>query len=324
MKRVAVLGLGLIGGSLLRRLGERGIGYDRTPATRTAAARDGYAVAHTVVDALREADTVVLAVPLPALPGLLDQIARHADAGTLLTDVTSVKSPVLALVRERAPALAYVGGHPMAGTEASGWDAGNADLFAGAAWVACLEPDTDLAAWVRLARGVTGWGCRVVPCAAAAHDQAVARISHLPHLLAAALAAGAVDGPGGQLALALAAGSFRDGTRVAATRPELTAAMCAGNAAALGAELDALVAALAEVRPLLADPDKLAGWLAPGHDARQRRMAQLKAGPVPELLRGSLTDPEPLRRALLALGGAGGHVASVITQGDRVTLACVR
>src|SRR5207302_6511039 len=118
------------------------------------------------------------------------------------------KSQVLANVRAFAPETRFVGGHPMAGTVESGWRAGNSALFGGAAWVACVEAETDLAAWVEVARLALDVGAQVVPLAAAAHDEAVARISHLPHLLAAVLAT--VGAQGGPLAIALAAGSYTD------------------------------------------------------------------------------------------------------------------
>jgi len=121
--------------------------------------------------------------------------------------------------------------HPMAGKESSGFLAGGPQLFDGCAWVLCLEPgDTDLTDWLTLAGLCTSLGARVVPVTAAEHDRAVAQISHVPHLLAAALSGVLAGNP---LAGTLAAGSFRDGTRVAGSRPELIAAMCGGNAAAV-------------------------------------------------------------------------------------------
>jgi prephenate dehydrogenase len=236
---VAVIGLGLIGGSALRALAGRGhrvTGFDADPATRatarTAAARVSaghrWQVAGTVRDAIAHAELVVLAVPLPALPGVLDELA---DYDGLVTDVTSVKGPVRELAAARLRLGSFVGGHPMAGKETSGFAASDPELFAGCAWVLCLEPEeTALPDWLAVAELVTSLGARVVPVTAAEHDATVAAISHVPHLLAAALALVLVDNP---LAGTLAAGSFSDGTRVAATRPELIAAMCGGNATAV-------------------------------------------------------------------------------------------
>jgi prephenate dehydrogenase len=292
-RRVAVLGLGLIGGSLLRRFGaQRAVGYDADAATREAASEAGLAIAGTVAEATEDADVVVLAVPLPALGAVLAELRGFAG---LVTDVTSVKARPRAL----AAGLRWVGGHPMAGREQSGFAAADPALFDGCAWVLCLEPETPLDDWLAVAALVTGLGARVVPATADEHDAAVARISHAPHVVAAALAESAGAGREGALALALGAGSFRDGTRVAATRPALTAAMCAGNADALRAELDVLIGRLAQARDLLDDPDALTDWLGAGHAVR----AKWPAEPGPE--------EKISADQLLELGRAGGWVTAV-------------
>ncbi|HYU83473.1 MAG TPA: prephenate dehydrogenase/arogenate dehydrogenase family protein, partial [Kribbellaceae bacterium] len=209
MTSVAIVGLGLIGGSLLRRLGPYHDvrGYDADPATRAAAAEAGFRVAPTVEDAVAGAGLALLAVPLPAFEELVPAVAKSAGPGTLVSDVAGVKVAPREMMRVHAAGLRYVGGHPMAGSERSGFAAGDAHLFDGAPWLLCLDADTHLADWLELARLVAGLGCRVVPATAAEHDTAVARISHLPHVLAAALAGAATD----DLARKLAAGSFRDG-----------------------------------------------------------------------------------------------------------------
>src|SRR5207248_3220321 len=131
--------------------------------------------------------TAALAVPLPAVGTVLDELAGAGYSG-LVTDVTSVKGPVGALVRRSGLLAGYVGGHPMAGRETSGFAAADGDLFRDCAWVLCLEPgETDLSDWLTLAQVVTGLGARVVPATAAEHDLAVAAVSHVPHLLACAL-----------------------------------------------------------------------------------------------------------------------------------------
>jgi prephenate dehydrogenase len=321
-RRVAVLGLGLIGGSLVRRLGEAGLavtGYDADPGTRaiarTSAAMAGrsraWKVAGSVAEAVEGADAVVCAVPLPALGRVLDAVAATGYEG-LLTDVTSVKGPAGALAAEHAPRARWVGGHPMAGTERSGFGAGDPTLFDGCAWVLCLDRQTRVGDWTALAALYTGIGARVVPATSAEHDAAVARSSHLPHLVAAALATGAARGEAGQLALALGAGSFRDGTRVAATAPALTAAMCGANAAALRTELDALRARLAELRHLLdaADPTAaLVPALAEGHAVRA---AWPPGSGEPATVPADAGE-------LLALGRAGGWVTAVAEDGRSVT-----
>jgi prephenate dehydrogenase len=322
--RAAVIGLGLIGGSLLRALAAAGyavLGYDADPATRamarTSAAKapvgSRWQVAGTVRDAVAGADLVALAVPLPAVGTVLDELANVGYAG-LITDVTSVKEPVQDLVDQRAGRFGqlagFVGGHPMAGRETSGFAAADPALFQRCAWVLCLEPGrTDLADWLTLAHLITCLGARVVPTTAAEHDRAVAAVSHVPHLLASALMAAAATDP---LALALGAGSFRDGTRVSASPPALTGAMCGGNAAAVAAALDAVLALLGTARASLdsADPiGALAEWLGP---AAQARAAWPPRPSEPAVLPA---NPE----VLLRLGRAGGWVIEVAADQRTVT-----
>lgn len=323
-----MIGLGLIGGSALRALaaaGHRVLGYDADPATRatarTAAAKAPaqwrWQVAPTVRDAVARAELVVISVPLPAVEGVLNGLVDSGYTG-LVTDVTSVKGPVQDLVERRLQRAhnrlaGFVGGHPMAGRETSGFTAADPTLFTGCAWVLCLEPQvTSLADWLEVAAVVTGIGARVVPTTAAEHDRAVAAVSHVPHLLAAALAATAATDP---LASTLAAGSFRDGTRVAASRPELVAAMCGGNAPAVGPALDAVLDALQQARAALDSADPIAAlrdWLAPGCAAR------VAWPPQP----GTPLELPARADALLRLGRVGGWVTEVAA--DRRTVTAVR
>ncbi|SNY04070.1 prephenate dehydrogenase [Paractinoplanes atraurantiacus] len=296
---VTVIGLGLIGGSVLRALdasGHQVTGYDADPEAREAATAEGFITTASVAGAVEGRDLVVLAVPLPVLPEIIDGLT---DFPGLITDVTSVKGPVRDLAR-RLPR--FVGGHPMAGKETSGFAASEATLFTNCSWVLCLEPgETSLDDWRTLATLYTELTARVIPITAEEHDRAVAQVSHVPHLFATALAGQLRDNP---LAGTLAAGSFRDGTRVAATRAELIAAMCGGNASAVGAELDRLISELQGVRGLLDAPDPVAALvpaLRPAVDLR--RAWPSEAGGVVELP----LDAGPL----LELGRAGGWVAAV-------------
>jgi prephenate dehydrogenase len=305
---VAVIGLGLIGGSLLQALeaaGHEVTGYDADPATRDLAEKDGRTVAGSVAEAAADAELVALAVPLPVLPGVVAELTGHDG---LITDVTSVKGPVRALGIRR-----FVGGHPMAGRETSGYPAADPGLFDGCAWVLCLEPgETALDDWLTAAALFTTMGARVVPITADEHDRAVAQISHVPHLLAAALARPLVDNP---LAATLAAGSFRDGTRVAATRAELIAAMCGGNATAtrevLAGVLDDLRQRLAE----LSAPDPVAALIPALREAGDARRAW---PPRP----GAAAEEPAGVAELLALGRAGGWVTAVSE--NRVTVRTMR
>jgi prephenate dehydrogenase len=276
---VCVLGLGLIGGSLVRDLREAGrpvFGWNRSHPTVDAAVADGVDASTDLVATLRRAAEqdalIVLGVPVPALPPLLEAVAAHApDCG--LTDVVSVKGDVLGTVTAHGLAGRYVGGHPMAGTADSGWDATTVGLFRDAVWVVTHDNAQDDPAWVDVWRRVVemaeATGAVIVPAGTAAHDSAVARVSHLPHVVAEALSVTADQG--GALALSLAATSFRDGTRVAGTAPHLVQAMCENNRDALVTALDETLELLTAARDALADPDGNVGTLArDGHDARLR------------------------------------------------------
>ncbi len=322
---VAVIGMGLIGGSLLRALAASGhwvIGYDLDPSTR-AMARTGAAqapkearwqVSASIADAVATADLVVVATPLTSAAQVLDDVAAAGFAG-LVTDVVSVKEPMRALVARRlrdsgvSPA-GYVGGHPMAGKETAGFAATDPNLFQGCAWVLCLEEETSLDDWLVMARLVTSLGARVVPTTAHDHDRVVAAVSHVPHLLAVALAS-AIGDP---LAGTLAAGSFRDGTRVAGSSPELIASMCGGNAGPVLDALDSVLNHLDDVRDGLESGDPIAAvrkWAAPAHAARTRWPPGWGAP------RQIPATPEHL----LALGDDGGWVTAISSDGRTVTAA---
>ncbi|WBT08968.1 prephenate dehydrogenase [Corynebacterium sp. SCR221107] len=256
---VCILGLGLIGGSLLRALREQGVsafGFNRSPSGAKNAMKEGFDASFDLVATLQRAEKegalIVLATPMPAIASLLDSITEHAPSCGF-TDVVSVKSEVYALVRERGLEDKYVGGHPMAGTADSGWGASHVDLFHGAAWVITFdhaidaEPSQDwIDLWLDVVAMALSVGAEVIPSRVAQHDAAVARVSHLPHILAEALAI--VGDNGGALSLSLAAGSFRDGTRVAGTAPSLVRAMCETNSAALLNALDEALVILNDAR----------------------------------------------------------------------------
>ena len=272
VRPVCVIGLGLIGGSVLRAARAAGrVAWGATASAEdaAAAAADGHLIESTVDGALTKAAAedavIVVAVPLPAVDEVLRRIAEIAPRA-LLTDVVSVKAPVVVAVRRITPAARYAGGHPMAGAAASGWAAGSATLFEHASWVVTAEPDTEVATWRAVAELALDCGAHVVPATAAEHDAAVARVSHLPHVLAAVLAStGAAGGP---LALALAAGTFGDGTRVAGSRPELVLAMCEGNREALLAALDDALGKLGVARGALASTGSLGATVRSGNEGR--------------------------------------------------------
>ncbi|HEY0452256.1 prephenate dehydrogenase/arogenate dehydrogenase family protein, partial [Actinophytocola sp.] len=211
------------------------------------------------------------------------------------------------------PAARYAGGHPMAGRSESGWVAGSETLFDGAPWVVVADEETDPAAWREAAALALDCGAHVVPTTAGEHDAAVARVSHLPHLLAAVLAATGADG--GPLALALAAGSFTDGTRVAGTRPELVLAMCEGNRPALLNAVDDALGRLGAARGALASTGGLAATVGSGNAARTE-LTHVRTGPKEEV-HVNLTDPEAFED-LRSLGAGGGRILRI---DDNVAIA---
>lgn len=245
---------------------------------------------------------VVLAAPVTTFRKLLRSIDELAPT-VRLTDVASVKAAVQDEVSDLAPRTRYIGSHPMAGTAASGWSAGTADLFTGAAWVTCLTDDSDVDDWATVAGLALAVGSRVVPAEPQAHDDAVARISHLPHLMALALAQ--VGEHGGALALSLAASSFADATRVAGTRPELIRAMCETNRDALIDALDDALGILGVARGSLASTGSLFKIAEGGHLARGRFDA--RADGLTEMT----LDGDEMIDQLLAVGAAGGHVSGI-------------
>jgi prephenate dehydrogenase len=232
--KVGVAGLGLIGGSLLRALG--GVGYDADPAVRAVASAEGFAVAESL-DGLAGCELVFVAVPPAVTYAVVDEVlAAVPDA--VVADTASVKGDVPR--RER-----FVAAHPMAGAETSGWAASSAELLRGATWAACPS-SADLEPLLRLATAVDELGGRIVSCTPAEHDAAVARTSHVPHLVALALTELAPDST-------LAGTAFRDMTRVAHADPALWAQILTANREAVGPALDELIARLAVLRGLLGD-----------------------------------------------------------------------
>jgi len=307
---VCVLGLGLIGGSLLRAATEAGreaFGYNRSVEGAQAARFDGFEASTDLTEVLSHAADVgaliVLAVPMPALPILLSHIGQTAP-DCPLTDVTSVKVAVLDEVIAAGLQARFVGGHPMTGTTHSGWAAGHARLFGGAPWVISVDDHVDPVVWSTVLQLALDCGSVVVPARSDEHDAAAAAISHLPHLLAEALAVTAGEVP---LAFALAAGSFRDGTRVAGSAPDLVRAMCEANAAQLLPRVDRAIELLTEARKSLAHNNSVADLVDSGHAARARYDSFSR----PEIV-GVFVGADNWRGELAAAGRAGGVIRSAL------------
>lgn len=260
---VAFLGLGLIGGSVALALHEAG-GWTAaawTPSgegpARARAAGVIQAAPATLDDALADADLVVLAAPPTACLELVDRLAGEARAAlprsAVVTDVASTKA--LLVARAVASGLRFVGGHPMAGRETSGFEAATADLFVARPWVVVPGDRGDTEAIERVETLAAATGAHPVRMDAGAHDAAVALISHLPIIAAVALVEAAA-GTAGELpptswpaAAALAGSGWRDATRLARGDAEMGAGIAATNAVALAAQVRAY-------------RDRLSAWLA--------------------------------------------------------------
>jgi arogenate dehydrogenase (NADP+) len=237
-KRVGIVGLGLIGGSL--GLDLQADGWDvqglvhRSATAERAKERGLVSDVSTDPACLTGCDLVILALPIPLLlhpePVLLEALPAEA----VITDVGSVKQPVLEAWRDRHPR--FVASHPMAGTALAGVEAGIKGLFRGRPWIATPEPKTDPSALAMVQSLALSLGSHWLTAAAAQHDQAVALISHMPVLVSAALLRAVGDERDPEirrLALALASSGFADTTRVGGGNPDLGVAMASTNREAL-------------------------------------------------------------------------------------------
>lgn len=289
-QHVAVVGLGLIGGSVAQTLVARGFrvtGWDPDAPTRAMARAAGVEAVTTLDDlAAAQAPLVVLAVPLRAVETTVARLAVLLPEGTVLTDVASVKGPVRDAVRAAGIADRYVGAHPMAGTEHSGFAAADPDLLRGVRWAVTLDGATRLDAFLTVVELVTGAFASVVhPLSDAVHDEAVALVSHVPHVVATELLNLVAGSPVSAVAQGLAAGSFRDGTRVARTTPRRTQAMVTDNAGWVAAalrlaarDLEMLADRLDEDSPVDGFFDEADPLRAGGAGALDRRTGPLRLG----------------------------------------------
>lgn len=229
---IVLAGVGLVGGSVglgirQRFLAEKVIGLDRDPTVLDAARGLG------VIDEARlepgawlaDADLVVLATPAKTLVPLATLLAPHLRADTIVTDVGSVKREVVDGLRR----LRFVGGHPMAGSDRAGVLNADAGLLETAVWVLTPDERTDTEALERVRAFVTALGSRPILTSPEQHDRLVAVVSHLPYLAAVALTTLVDEGDERELKMLLAAGGFRDLTRVASGSPLMSRDMVAGN-----------------------------------------------------------------------------------------------
>jgi prephenate dehydrogenase len=260
INKLTVIGVGLIGGSLARALRAAGkvgevTGYGRSLGNLQLAEELGVIdrVAVNPADAVREADVVVLAVPVGNMHAILESIAPAVSESSVVTDVGSVKSSVLEDARRQLGErfARFVPGHPLAGTEQSGVGASIEDLFQGRRVVLTPAPETDAGALATVHALWQAVGAEVVTMTAEEHDRVVAASSHLPHALAFTLVDMIVRRDDHRTVLECAAGGFRDFTRIAGSDPIMWRDICLANRAALlgvarqyQAELDELLKAI--------------------------------------------------------------------------------
>jgi prephenate dehydrogenase len=245
--RAMIFGTGLIGGSVGLALRERGWHVSGVDAGDGVADRAVELGALTVGGVDVDADLVVVATPVHAAAGVIGEILTSGGwrPDVVITDVGSVKGPLLAAIDHPY----FVGGHPMAGSEQVGVEGASGDLFVGATWVLTPTAATDPDAYAQVRSVLADLGADVVALAPDQHDALVAVVSHVPHLTAAALmdlAAGL--GQEHAALLQLAAGGFRDMTRIAAGQPSIWPDICEDNAEAIVATLDLLIEALGGMR----------------------------------------------------------------------------
>ncbi len=254
-RRATIVGTGLIGGSVGMALCQRGWHVSGVDADPAVAARARELGALSAVGADRGAELVVVATPVRAttdvVRDLLADPARNPDA--VVTDCGGVKAAIASAIDHPS----FVGGHPMAGSEQVGVEGATGDLFVGATWVLTPTSTTDPDAYARLRTVLADLGANVLALGPEEHDALVAVVSHVPHLTAATLM-DLASGVGRDHAplLQLAAGGFRDMTRVAAGQPSIWPDICEENATAIVETLDSLIASLNDMRDRVAGGDR--------------------------------------------------------------------
>lgn len=284
MKKIAIIGVGLIGGSLgmaLRRHQKKYFvtGIGRNEGKLNAALRSG-AIDEATTDmgcGVAEADVVVICTPVDTIADTVRQILPLVKPGAIITDAGSVKVSVITEVKKvfarfsgkRSSLPVFIGGHPMAGCEKNGIDHASPGLYTGATVVLTPAAAASTAAGRAVSRLWQDAGASVVFMDEGRHDRIVAATSHLPHCLAFSLCRIAARAPGAEKLLA---GSFRDATRVAGSNSRDWAVICAANRKEVGRAIDAMVKELTAIRRSLAGTNTLAARLAAGAADRVRLM----------------------------------------------------
>jgi prephenate dehydrogenase len=313
--RIAVLGVGLIGGSIglaaRRRPDAEVVGFDpdRELLGRAVELEALDSAAESVSAAVEGAELVFCAAPVTALPGLAAEALDAADRDTAVTDVGSVKRDVIAALGSESR---FIGGHPLAGAETAGVENARADLFEGARWYLTPTPRTGGLLYDRVQRAVSDLGARPQAIEAETHDRLMATISHLPHVLANVLVTQAATALSEEAEHLPEVGpSFRDATRVAGANPAIWGDIFSGNREAVAGEIDGVVARLSEAADLLrsGDRDAVGAW----HEQAGRRRrdlieTEIAGGPLHELRVLVPNRPGIVAEVALELGRAGVNI----------------
>jgi prephenate dehydrogenase len=320
--RTAVVGTGLIGGSVLLRLREAGfdvVGWDPDEATRQHARSQGLNFADDLVTAVRDRDVVFLCGPLSTLPDTLVRVAEATGDHCVITDVGSTKSAVAASAQQHRLTDRFVPGHPMAGMERAGLAAAAPELFRDAAWVLCPPAGGPLGPFRMLSTLlIEVFQARVVPMSATEHDAVAALASHIPHLLAGSLAGAVARSSLRDAILNLAAGSFRDGTRVAGTPSARTVDMLLNNRDFVLQQIGLVEGFLADLIAALREGDR---EMLATHYAQSRGVREDLSRPATSFTRVFPIDDPPQAELdfLLELGRRGGGLTACVVEKSTVT-----
>ena len=315
--RIAIVGVGLIGGSIAlaarERLGASVAGFDgSSEALDAALAREALdSAATTVDDAVANAEAVFVAVPVGALEPVIDAALAAAPRDCVVTDVGSTKRAVVAAHDDPR----FVGGHPLAGAETAGVRHARADLFDGSTWYLTPTSGTSGLLYDRLYRLLHSLGARPAAIDPETHDTILATVSHLPHVLANVLVSQASRtlSEGGER-LPATGPSFRDATRVAGAPSAIWTDIYLSNRDALSARIDDVIARLSKVREALlaGDADRITTWNEGASEDRRRLLeAQLAGGPLFELRASVPNRPGVIAELALALGRAGVNITDM-------------
>jgi prephenate dehydrogenase len=312
--RVAVLGVGLIGGSIglaaRTRLGASVAGYDPDAGTRQAALATGAAdfTSDSVAAACEGAEVVFCAAPVGRLSELVAAALVASGPEAAVTDVGSTKRGIVAAV---GVDRRFIGGHPLAGAETAGVANARADLFEGARWYLTPTPDSDGVLYDRLQRTVAGLGARPQAIEAGQHDRLMATVSGMPHAVANALVAEAAADLASGERVPEVGPSFRDATRVAGSNPAIWADIFASNRDAVADSVEAVARRLDAAAALIRGGDTAAigAWhAAAGEDRRRLLEAERPDGPLHELRIVVANRPGTMATLALALGEAGVNI----------------